>query len=65
MAKDSQPIPDVAAYVDSMVPLLGYDLTPAMRQGVIDNLERIAAIAQTVNAFSLPVDIEAAPTFDP
>lgn len=55
----------IAAYVDSMVPLLGYELTPDMRQGVIENLDRIAAIAQRVNEFPLPVEVEAAPTFEP
>ncbi|NJN86287.1 MAG: DUF4089 domain-containing protein [Leptolyngbyaceae cyanobacterium SL_7_1] len=45
--------------------LLGFNLDPDSRSGVIDNLARTAAIAQLVLDFPLPVDLESAPTFEP
>jgi hypothetical protein len=45
--------------------LIGLNLTPEYLPGVVDNFERIAAIASLVNQFDLPEDLEAAPTFEP
>lgn len=56
---------DFAAYVNNAAPMLGFELTPETQQGVIDNLERIYPIAQLVNEFPLPSDLEAAPQFEP
>ncbi|PMB18562.1 DUF4089 domain-containing protein, partial [Fischerella thermalis] len=35
------------------------------RDGVVANFERIRVIAQLVNSFPLPDDIEVAPVFEP
>lgn len=56
---------DVGEYVDLMALLLDLQLRDEYRDGVVANFERIMAIAQVVNEFSLPEDIEAAPTFEP
>ncbi len=56
---------NVGEYVDIMALLLDLQLTEEYRDGVIANFERIQAIAQVVNEFSLPDDIEAAPVFEP
>jgi hypothetical protein len=63
--ESSLPQPDLAAYVDQMATMLDLSLTPESRAGVIDNLERIQAIAHLVNTFPLPSDVEAAPQFEP
>jgi Asp-tRNA(Asn)/Glu-tRNA(Gln) amidotransferase C subunit len=52
-------------YVDQMAILLDLQLKPEHRPGVIENFERIIAIAQLVNEFPLPDGIEAAPVFEP
>lgn len=56
---------DLGRYVDQTAFLLGFELEPDYRTGVIDNLARTAAIAQLVLEFPLPDQIEAAPTFEP
>ncbi|KAB8319300.1 DUF4089 domain-containing protein [Tolypothrix campylonemoides VB511288] len=56
---------DVGEYVDLMGLLLDLQLRDEYRDGVVANFERIKAIAQIVNEFALPEDIEAAPTFEP
>ncbi len=56
---------DFEQYVDQMAELIGLTIDPTFRPGVIDNFTRTAAIAQLVLEFPLPVEIEAAPTFEP
>jgi Asp-tRNA(Asn)/Glu-tRNA(Gln) amidotransferase C subunit len=56
---------DFTEYVRQTAQLMGLKLTPEYLPGVVDNFERIAAIASLVNQFDLPEDIEAAPTFEP
>ncbi|BAY44609.1 hypothetical protein SAMD00079811_22100 [Scytonema sp. HK-05] len=56
---------DVGEYVDLMALLLDLQLRDEYRDGVVANFERIKAIAQVVNEFPLPEEIEAAPTFEP
>ncbi|ARV61635.1 DUF4089 domain-containing protein [Nostocales cyanobacterium HT-58-2] len=56
---------DVGEYVDLMALLLDLQLRDEYRDGVVANFERIQAIAQVVNEFPLPDDVEAAPTFEP
>ncbi|MEQ9670586.1 DUF4089 domain-containing protein [Coleofasciculus sp. G2-EDA-02] len=56
---------DVGEYVDRMAELIDLPIDPEYRFGVVDNLTRIAAIAQLVNDFPLPDTIEAAPIFEP
>ena len=56
---------NVGEYVDLMALLLDLQLRDEYRDGVVANFERIMAIAQVVNEFPLPEDIEAAPRFEP
>lgn len=54
---------DPAEYVDQMAMLLDLQLHPEHRPGVVENFARIMAIAQIVNEFPLPAEVEAAPVF--
>ena len=56
---------DVGEYVDRMALLLDLQLRDEYRDGVVGNFERIQAIAQVVNEFHIPDNMEAAPVFDP
>jgi hypothetical protein len=56
---------DFGEYVDRMAELIDLPIDPEYRPGVVDNITRVAAIAQLVNEFPLPDDIEAAPVFEP
>ncbi len=56
---------DVGEYVDLMALLLDLQLRDEYRDGVVGNFERIQAIAQVINEFPLPDNIEAAPVFEP
>ncbi|MCP6761737.1 MAG: DUF4089 domain-containing protein [Fischerella sp. CENA71] len=55
---------DVGEYVEQMALLLDLRLRDEYRDGVVANFERIKAIAQLVNSFPLPEDIEVAPIFE-
>ncbi|MCC5656352.1 DUF4089 domain-containing protein [Nostoc sp. XA010] len=56
---------NVGEYVDQMALLLDLQLRDEYRDGVVENFERIRAIANLVNSFPLPEDIEVAPVFEP
>jgi hypothetical protein len=56
---------DVGEYVDLMGLLVDLRLGDEYRDGVVANFERIKAIAEIVNSFELPDDVEAAPIFEP
>jgi hypothetical protein len=56
---------NISKYVEQTSQLLGLNLTSEYLSGVIDNFERISAIASLVTEFDLPEDIEAAATFEP
>ncbi len=56
---------DVGEYVDQMALLLDLQLRDEYRDGVVENFERISAIANLVNSFPLAEDIEVAPVFEP
>ncbi|MBG1262025.1 DUF4089 domain-containing protein [Nostoc commune] len=56
---------DVGEYVDQMSLLLDLELRDEYRDGVVANFERISAIANLVNSFPIPDDIEVAPVFEP
>lgn len=56
---------DPAAYVDQMSAFLRLPIPPELRDGVIENVERVWQIAQPVIEFPLPDDLEAAPIFEP
>jgi Asp-tRNA(Asn)/Glu-tRNA(Gln) amidotransferase C subunit len=59
-----QPV-DPATFVDQMAAIVGLPLQPEHRQGVIDNFERIMAVAQMVNEFPVSEEIEIASIFEP
>ncbi|MCC5663674.1 DUF4089 domain-containing protein [Nostoc sp. CHAB 5784] len=56
---------NVGEYVDQMALLLDLEIRDEYRDGVVANFERISAIANLVNSFSLAEDIEVAPVFEP
>lgn len=55
---------DVAEYVKYTALMLDLEINSEYKD-VIANFERICAIAQLVNEFPLPENIEAAPVFEP
>lgn len=56
---------DVGEYVDLMGLLVDLQLRDEYRDGVVANFERIRAMAEVVNSFELPDDVESAPIFEP
>lgn len=56
---------DLRVYMEQMALLLELPIPPQYRAGVLENLENIAAIAHLVTEFTLPDEIEPAPTFNP
>ena len=56
---------DAGQYVDQTALLLDLQLRDEYRECVVENFEKIRVIANLVNEFSLPEDIEAAPKFEP
>jgi hypothetical protein len=55
----------VGEYVDLMALLMDLRLKDEFLAGVVANFERIWAIAQVVNEFSLPEDVEVGTVFEP
>jgi len=55
----------LAEYVDAMALVLDLPIPAAHRVAVIENFAKIKAIAQMVNEFDLPQDIEVAAIFEP
>lgn len=56
---------DVNKYVEQMSLLLDLQIKDEYRDGVVANFARIQAIAQLVNSFPLPAEVESAPVFEP
>lgn len=56
---------NVVEYVNQMALLLDLQIIDEYQDGVVANFERINAIANLVNSFPLPEDIEVAPIFEP
>ncbi|KYC36150.1 hypothetical protein WA1_41160 [Scytonema hofmannii PCC 7110] len=56
---------EVEDYVDLMAVLLDLKLQDEYRDGVVANFERIRAIAQVVNEFPLPDELEVSTEFHP
>ena len=56
---------EAEAYVKQAASLAGLEIDPAYMPGVIDNLQRSAAIAQAFLNFPLPDDSEPAAVFTP
>ncbi|BCL37099.1 DUF4089 domain-containing protein [Nostoc sp. MS1] len=55
----------LGVYVEQAALLLDLPINDEYRDGVVANFERIKAIAQLVNSFPLPVEIQPAPIFEP
>ncbi len=56
---------EVEEYVDLMAVLLDLQLQDEYRDGVVANFKRIMAIAQVVNEFPLPDELEVCTEFHP
>lgn len=56
---------DYRAYIDQAATVVGLPLPADYHQGVVENFERIAAIAQLILEFPLDEAIEIAPVFEP
>lgn len=57
--------PDWGAHVDVVSASIGLSIDPAWRQSVIDNLARIALVAQNFMTFPLDDHAEPAPEYEP
>lgn len=56
---------DWAAYVDHAAAALGLPIAAAHRPGVVQGIQRTAALAAPLLAFQLPAGVEPAPVFTP
>ncbi len=56
---------NVGEYVDQMGLLLDLQIRDEYRDGVVANFEKIKAIAQLINSFPIPEEVEVAPVFAP
>jgi hypothetical protein len=56
---------ELEAHMLRAAALVGLEIAPAYRAGVLLNLRRTAEIAALVAGFPLPDDAESAPTFRP
>ncbi|HIK07603.1 MAG TPA: DUF4089 domain-containing protein [Trichormus sp. M33_DOE_039] len=56
---------NLSDYVEQMALLLDLAIKDEYRDEVVANFERIRAIAQLVDSFPLPEDVEVAPVFEP
>lgn len=53
------------SYADRAATAVGLSLDPTHRPGVVQNLQRAASLAGSLNELALPTDLEAAPIFVP
>jgi len=51
--------------VDQMAALIELPIPPEYHAGVVENFDRIVAVAQLVTEFPLPEETEVAPVFEP
>jgi hypothetical protein len=58
-------VQELGVYVEQAALLLDLPIKDEYRDGVVVNFERIKAIAQLVNSFPLPEEIQPAPIFEP
>ncbi|NJK47570.1 DUF4089 domain-containing protein [Candidatus Gracilibacteria bacterium] len=56
---------ELTSYVEQAAQLLDLSIAPEYLPGVVDNLNKMAAIASLVTEFELPDELEAAPIFEP
>jgi hypothetical protein len=57
--------PDIDAWIDAMMPVLGIALDPAFRPGVVQNLQVVLRLAGLVLEFPLDEREEPAPVYEP
>jgi Asp-tRNA(Asn)/Glu-tRNA(Gln) amidotransferase C subunit len=55
----------IRKFVEQMALLVNLQLRDEYKDGVVTNFERIKAIAEVVNEFDLPENIEAGSVFQP
>lgn len=65
MTEPSIHAPDPTEFVNQAAALIGLPIPDEYHQSVVENFERITAIAQLVLEFPLPEDTETAPIFRP
>jgi hypothetical protein len=58
-------VQELGVYVEQAALLLDLPIKDEYRDGVVVNFERIKAIAQLINSFPLPEEIQPAPIFEP
>lgn len=63
--QEAQVAMDYTAYVNQAATIVGLPIPADYHQSVVENFERIAAIAQLVMEFPLDETIEIAPVFEP
>lgn len=56
---------ETATYVEQTAALLGLEIPVEIHASVVENFDRIRAIAQPLLDFELPDDLEPAPKFEP
>ncbi len=59
------PAPDLDAWIDAMMPVLGITLDPAFRPGVVQNLQVVLRLSALVLELPLDEREEPAPVFEP
>ena len=62
---DPTPTPDIDAWIDAMMPVLGITLDPAFRPGVVQNLQVVLRLSGIVLEFPLDEREEPAPVYEP
>ncbi len=60
-----QPAPDLEAWMDAMLPVLGIAADPAFRPGILANLQVTLRLAGLVLDFPLDEREEPAPVYEP
>jgi hypothetical protein len=61
----SDPLIELSTYVDHAAQIIELPIPETYHQSVVENFQRIAAIAQLVTEFPLPEETEIAPVFEP
>lgn len=61
----TETVPSATDYVDQAALMIGLPIPPEYHQSVVENFERIRAVAQQVMDFPLPEATEIAPVFEP
>jgi hypothetical protein len=62
---DQPPAPDLEAWMDAALPVLGIAADPAYRPGILQNLQVTLRMASLVLSFPLDEREEPAPVYEP